>query len=114
MAELKNDSPVIVGTIAIADTPKTKTGKLRRMAVLKRYRGNGIAERLVKTLVEFCRERQYSKIELITTDIHRTAIKLYTRLGFQCVGYKPYKYLYGLIWVWTYEFELCLESENGA
>lgn len=95
-----------VGTVAIV-RKNVEDGKkvawLRRMAVLGTHQRNGIAENLIATVVKFCKERDYDRIELITTEIQHAARKLYTKLGFTCVAYKPYKYMFGLVRIWTYE-----------
>jgi len=98
----------IVGTIAIVkkECPgDSKVAWLRRMAVLKSHRGSGIGKQLVKTAVEFCRNRGYEKVELITTEVHESARNLYLKEGFVCKGFKPYLYLNGWVKIWTYEFE---------
>ncbi|XP_046359004.2 N-acetyltransferase 8-like [Haliotis rufescens] len=99
----------IAGTVGIvkktAGDAERKVAWLRRMAVKRNFRRLGIAKKLVSTAISFCKQRHYDKIELITTEVHQPARNLYTRLGFIMVDYRPYKYLLGLISVWTYEFE---------
>ena len=100
----------IIGTIAVVkkDGCHDNTAWLRRMAVDRRYRKFGVAKKLCEVAIEFCRERNYSYIELITTDLHLAARRLYMKLGFKCVDYKPYTYLNELIHIWTYEFRYTL------
>ena len=81
---------------------------LRRMAVRRKFRQRGIARQLLETAVSFCREHCYKRIELITTDIHAAAMKLYKKYGFRCRSYQPRYYLGGLVTVWTYEYEYLL------
>ncbi|ESP01243.1 hypothetical protein LOTGIDRAFT_86670, partial [Lottia gigantea] len=77
----------VVGTIAIvhrSTTDKTtKVAWLRRMAVLRQFRGLGIAKSLIKEAIVFSRTHKYSSIELITTEVHKSARNLYERMGFQ-------------------------------
>ena len=104
----------IAGTIAIVKKENSfcqKTGKvawLRRMAVRKKFRRLGIAQKLVQTTIAFCKDHSYEVIELITTEVHKPARNLYLNMGFVQVNYKPYQYLYGFIKIWTYEFEYIL------
>ncbi|XP_064117545.1 uncharacterized protein LOC135222980 isoform X2 [Macrobrachium nipponense] len=61
----------IVGTVALT---KSLHGGLkawlRRMAVKKAYRRRGIASRLVDEVVQFCTDKCYEGIELVTTECH--------------------------------------------
>lgn len=90
------------------DVISIKTAWLRRMAVKRKYRGLGIAKQLVSTAIQFCRERDYHFIFLITTEIHQPARALYTSMGFRQRAFRPYKYMAGLVSVWTYELEMQL------
>ena len=106
----ENDKETIVGTIAIVPKPGAVrcTAWLRRMAVSRRWRRKGVARALLGQAVDFCRHRQYSEVQLITTDLHLPARQLYESTGFRCVAYKPYKYFRGLLRIWTYEYVLNL------
>lgn len=99
----------VAGTIAIVRKQGSTNGRkiawLRRMVVDRRYRRLGIAKKLITATIDFSRSHGYESIELITTEIHAAARTLYKSLGFVQVAYKPYRYLLGLIKVWTYEFE---------
>ncbi|XP_064608319.1 N-acetyltransferase 8-like [Liolophura sinensis] len=121
VAEFKGQ---VVGTIAIVKREHGKCGHqkclknkvddvekvawLRRMAVLRECRGRGVAKSLVETAVQFCKSRDYDKVELITTEVHQAARKLYEKCGFTCTAYLPHKYWKGLVRIWTYEYELPL------
>jgi len=101
-------SKKIIGTIAIVSSLKgmpysTGVAYLRRMSVLKSCRRRGVANRLLETAVQFCKEHNYVQIELITTKVHQAAMQLYLKSGFYCRSYKPYYYLHGLVAIWTYE-----------
>ncbi|KAK7028026.1 hypothetical protein SK128_014099 [Halocaridina rubra] len=82
----------IVGTVAIT---KSLHGGLkawlRRMAVKKAYRRRGIASNLVDEVVEFCRDKCYEGIELVTTECHYEAREMYYRKGFEA-EHTYYKY----------------------
>ncbi|XP_064117547.1 uncharacterized protein LOC135222980 isoform X4 [Macrobrachium nipponense] len=82
----------IVGTVALT---KSLHGGLkawlRRMAVKKAYRRRGIASRLVDEVVQFCTDKCYEGIELVTTECHYQARELYFRKGFEA-EHTYYKY----------------------
>ena len=81
-----------------------KIAWLRRMVVKKRFRRMGIAKRLVTTAIQFCRQHRYDQIELITTDIHSAAKRLYEHVGFECASHRPHQYFHGYLKVWMYEY----------
>ena len=91
-----------------------KVSYLRRMAVQTEYRGCGFAKMLVQTAIDFCHKNQYDSIDLITTDIHSAARQLYTRMGFKCLGLKLYKYYWGIIRIWTYEYTYDLKKYKNS
>ncbi|KAK2144878.1 hypothetical protein LSH36_722g00000 [Paralvinella palmiformis] len=99
----------IVGTIAIVNKNHghyvNTEAWLRRMAVHRKFRGKGIAGRLIETAIDFCVEQNYKTICLITTEVHVQARQLYRKYGFTCTGYRPIFYLKGLVPIWTFEFE---------
>lgn len=82
----------IVGTVAIT---KSLHGGLkawlRRMAVKKAYRRCGIATKLMDEVIQFCSDRCYEGIELITTECHYEAREMYYRKGFEA-EHTYYKY----------------------
>ena len=85
-----------------------KVAWLRRMAVSRKFRGYGLAKKLVSETISFCKKRGYKKIFLITTEVHDAARKLYSKSGFKLCAVKPYKYMYGLVTVKTFEYEMYL------
>ena len=116
VAEVKFDDipPVIVGTIAIVRRASdSNTAWLRRMAVLNAFRGYGIGQLLVGKAIQFSSRRKYNKIMLITTEVHKAARALYTKMGFKVRNYKPYSYVGGWVKIWTYEMECDLVNPEG-
>jgi len=103
---------LLIGTVAIVPKPLSghadgvRTAWLRRMAVSIPWRGRGVARQLVQAAVQFCKDHNYIHIELITTEVHKAARKLYESEGFLCKAYKPYSYYGGLVRIWTYEYTL--------
>ncbi|KAG7166525.1 N-acetyltransferase 8-like [Homarus americanus] len=82
--DLEGQRRHIVGTVAI--TKSLRGGSkawLRRMAVKKMYRRRGIAMGLLDEVIQFCTDRCYEEIELITTECHYKARELYYKRGFE-------------------------------
>lgn len=61
-------------------TPEHKIG---RMAVLTEWRGRGVGDALLRTLLEHAHARSYGEIEL---NAQVTAIKFYEKAGFEATG----------------------------
>ncbi|MEE6512272.1 hypothetical protein FKM82_019216 [Ascaphus truei] len=57
--------------------------ELRRMSVAKSHRGKGIAKVLVRTVIDFARERGCSAVILDTTLAQIDAQRLYEKMGFR-------------------------------
>jgi len=105
----------IIGTVAVVSTLRgmahsSEVAYIRRMAVLKSCRRNGVAKRLLETAVHFCKDHNYAQIELITTKVHQAAIQLYLKSGFYCRRYAPHYYLNRLFVIWTYELVYTLRT----
>ena len=77
---------------------------LRRMAVKRKFRGLGIARKLVREAISFCKQSNYNQIFLITTEVHDAARSLYSKLGFHLSAVVPYRYMYGFVTVKTFEY----------
>ena len=75
----------LVGMVAISRID-AKTGRLRRMRVTESWRRRGLAQTLLDTAVEFCRDSGYNRVILDTTDQQTAAHKLYERYGFARTG----------------------------
>ncbi len=73
----------LVGTIAIIAIGDN-AGALRKMFVRKEYRGRelGIAQLLLDTLIDYCRENQINAIYLGTVDMLKAAHRFYEKNGF--------------------------------
>lgn len=108
----------IIGTIAIVSSlngmaRSVNVAYLRRMSVLKSCRRRGVANCLLDTAVQFCKECNYEQIELITTKAHQAAMQLYLKSGFYCRRYQPHYYLRGLVAIWTYELVYSLHVQSS-
>ncbi|MEW6493545.1 MAG: GNAT family N-acetyltransferase [Cyanobacteriota bacterium] len=61
--------------------------ELKRMWLLKEYRGRGLGMKLAQMLLDFARNTGYKKVRLDTLDEQKQApaLKLYKRLGFYAI-----------------------------
>ncbi|XP_060926301.1 N-acetyltransferase 8-like 2 [Limanda limanda] len=83
----------IMGTVAVLakQSGKEKYGELHRMIISPECRRVGLASRMTQTVVDFCKERGFSKVALETSSTQTAAVALYKKLGFCHVlsGIKP-------------------------
>lgn len=73
----------LVGTIAMINTGY-QASALRKMFVKKEYRGKeyGIAQRLLETYIQFCKDNGITDIYLGTVDLLKAAHRFYEKNGF--------------------------------
>jgi GNAT superfamily N-acetyltransferase len=73
----------LVGTIALMDVGH-QAGVIRKMFVKKAFRGKeqGIAQRLLEVLIDYCRSRGISDLYLGTVDMLKAAHRFYERNDF--------------------------------
>jgi len=83
------DNQQLVGTIALMNVGH-RTGVIRKMFVKKDYRGKelNIAQGLLESLVDYCREHDIADIYLGTVDILKAACRFYERNGFVKIDIK--------------------------
>lgn len=62
------------------------TGRLRRMRVTEAWRRKGVAQALLDTAAQFCRDAGYRRLILDTTEQQTAAHALYERAGFVRTG----------------------------
>ena len=61
---------------------QTKTAYLSVLCVLKQYRGQGIGEKLVNLMIDYCVNQKFKIIQLYTRCTNVAARNLYKQLGF--------------------------------
>lgn len=73
----------LIGTIAMINTGHAAAA-IRKMFVKKEYRGKefGIAQRLLETLIAYCREKGIKDVYLGTVNVLKAAQRFYERNGF--------------------------------
>lgn len=72
----------VVGMIGVMSDDE-HTAEIRRLRVDRPHQGTGIAEALVETALEHCRDHSYLKVRLDTTFEKDHAVDLFDRVGFQ-------------------------------
>lgn len=72
----------IVGCIAIQHQPKNEA-QLRWFLLDPAFRGLGIGKRLLTDALNFCNERNYKNIFLLTTSTQNKALEMYKMAGFK-------------------------------
>jgi len=75
----------IIGSVAVGKIDDEKCA-LRKLYVLKEYRGQGVGRILLNRAITFALLRGYKKMELEVSHKHRDAIRLYKRVGFADTG----------------------------
>ncbi|MFZ2206288.1 MAG: GNAT family N-acetyltransferase [Microgenomates group bacterium] len=79
------DGDKVVGTVGILDRGEN-TAKLRRMFVLKEYRGTGLGQKLLDTALAFAKEVGHAKITLNTHTNMKRAHHFYEKNKFILIG----------------------------
>jgi GNAT superfamily N-acetyltransferase len=72
-----------------------RTAQLRKFLVEPKMRGKGIGKKLIRRLIEYCKEKKYERIFLWTVDELLVARKLYEEFGFTLTESKPKRLLWG-------------------
>ncbi|XP_051784444.1 probable N-acetyltransferase camello isoform X1 [Erpetoichthys calabaricus] len=81
IAECDGNVVATVSTFPSKEEPGTL--ELKRMSVIKNYRGRGIAKTLCRTVLQFARENGYPTVILKTSVVQYEAQKLYECFGFK-------------------------------
>lgn len=79
MAEYHNK---IVGCVAIVHQPNEEA-QLRWFLLDPAFRGLGIGKKLLTDAVNFCKEKQYKNVFLLTTNLQNKALEMYKLAGFE-------------------------------
>uniref|UniRef100_G3NPL0 N-acetyltransferase 8-like 2 n=1 Tax=Gasterosteus aculeatus aculeatus TaxID=481459 RepID=G3NPL0_GASAC len=78
----------ILGTVAVVakQSGEERHGEMFRMVISPTCRRVGLGRRMTQTVVDFCKERGFSKVVLETSSTQVAAVQLYEKLGFSQVG----------------------------
>lgn len=72
----------IIGCIAIVHNNENEA-QLRWFLSDPSFRGLGIGKKLLNDAIEFCRERKFKSVFLLTTDKQEKAVEMYKSIGFE-------------------------------
>lgn len=77
----------IMGMVAVMakQSGEEKHGELFRMIISPQCRRMGLGCRMTQTVVDFCKDRGFSKVVLETSSTQTAAVALYSKLGFRHV-----------------------------
>ncbi|XP_070693416.1 N-acetyltransferase family 8 member 3-like [Pempheris klunzingeri] len=77
----------VLGMVAVVakQSGNERHRELFRMIISPSCRRMGLGFRLAQTVVDFCKERGFSKVVLETSSTQRAAVALYNKLGFSLV-----------------------------
>ncbi|CAH1787806.1 unnamed protein product [Owenia fusiformis] len=73
----------LIGSVGLKELDVDTRGELVRLAIRHEYRRNGLAEKLVYTVIEHCEKHKYEELILKTNVYATEAIKLYEKVGFR-------------------------------
>lgn len=79
MAEYNNK---IVGCVAIVHQPNEEA-QLRWFLLDPAFRGLGIGKRLLTDAIDFCKEKKFKNVFLLTTNMQDKALQMYKIMGFE-------------------------------
>lgn len=91
---LMRDNEVVIGSLALMPTDEIHQLELSKMAILPRYRGLGLGNKLLKHSIDFCREIDIDTLVLYSNRKLQNAIHLYRKFGFKEIEIErnsPYK-----------------------
>jgi len=75
----------MIGAIAVTGH-SAKKGQLRWFILHPEFRGIGLGRTLLREAMQYCKEKGYQHVFLVTTEDQKTAIKMYTKAGFRKVA----------------------------
>jgi putative acetyltransferase len=86
-----DDELVGVGGVEIDDAGEELSGELKRFYVAPSHRGSGVADAIMRALMDFARLRRVATLRLETGDRQHAAIAFYRRHGFEPIPrFGPY------------------------
>ena len=86
---IKNETEEIVGTFGLLEYQKGIV-EIRKMYLLKKYRGKGIGKFMMNFLMAKAREMKYEKVMLETASSLKEAIAMYEKYGFELAKEAPH------------------------
>lgn len=103
----------LVGTVGIVKSINSlDCAWLRKLAVKPKYRKIGIAKALLNEAVQFCSERGYSGIELITTEWQDDARNLFMKKSFKLRQMYHKQLISNLVMLLIYQFHYKIQPHK--
>lgn len=103
------EDDVVIGTIALIDLGNQLT-TLRKMFVSKEYRGTGLSNNLLDTLISWCKHKQVATIYLGTTSRFLAAHKFYEKNNFVSITKEALPHVFPLLAVDTVFYKYDVHS----
>ncbi|XP_068567843.1 N-acetyltransferase 8-like 2 [Cebidichthys violaceus] len=102
----------VLGMVAVVaqQSGKERYGELFRMIISPSCRRMGLGLRMAHTAVDFCKERDFSKVVLETSSTQTAAVSLYQKLGFSHVTTHTKTYTFDWIVMMTKVSILIMEK----
>lgn len=82
-----NDEGEVVGSIGLKKI-NSQCGEIKKLFVIREYRGKGVAQKLMHTLLKAASKHQFTFLVLGTVDKLHAAHKFYTKFGFAQISQK--------------------------
>lgn len=82
-----NEEGKVLGSIGLKKID-SRHGEIKKLFVVKKYRGKGVAQKLMNTLLKAATKHQFETLLLGTTDKFYGAHKFYAKHGFTPIGKK--------------------------
>lgn len=103
------EDDVVIGTIALIDLGNQLT-TLRKMFVAKEYRGTGLSNNLLDTLISWCKHKQVATIYLGTTSRFLAAHRFYEKNNFVSITKEALPHVFPLLAVDTVFYKYDVHS----
>lgn len=82
-----SDEGKVLGSIGLKQI-SSQYGEIKKFFVIKEYRGKGVAQKLMNTLLKAASKHKFEFLILGTVDKLHAAHKFYTKYGFNLIGQK--------------------------
>ncbi|XP_013390709.1 uncharacterized protein LOC106159075 [Lingula anatina] len=94
------------------EAKQTSVAVLQRLVVEPEYRRMGVADALIKTALEFCKEQKYEEVILDTSEVQHDAMRYYSKRGFVEIGCFTFDDLFPLFVLKMHLFKLDLKDRS--
>ncbi|XP_013390707.1 uncharacterized protein LOC106159074 [Lingula anatina] len=92
------------------DAGQASVAVLQRLVVEPEYRRMGVADALIKTALEFCKEHNYEEVILATSEVQHDVMRYYYKRGFVEIRHSTFDDLFPLFELKMHVFRLDLKD----